>query len=48
MLEVNEKEEGVMALPIVPLKTRPGLEPVPNANAVPTSPLADVPSGLVL
>ena len=32
LLEVNEKEEGVVALhlPIGPLKTRSGLEPVPR------------------
>ena len=30
-----------MALPIGPLKTHSGLELVPRANPVPTSPLAD-------
>ena len=33
MLEVSEREEGVVA--------RSGLEPVRDANPVPTSPLAD-------
>ena len=56
MLEVSEKEEVVVALhlPIGPLKTRSGSEPVPRcrvANPVPTSPLADdiatAPSGPV-
>ena len=51
MLEVNEREEGVVALhlPIGCLKTRSGLEP--GANSVPTNPLADeittAPSGRV-
>ena len=41
LLDISEKEEGVVAArPIVPLKTRSGLEPVPRCEPCTYQPIS--------